>query len=55
LIPSIWEKEFEVYVNISNFAIESVSSQKDKRDKNKPISFISRQLSAAEKNYLVTK
>jgi hypothetical protein len=48
-------KDFEVYVDASNFAIGSVKSQKDKKGKDRSIYFTSRQLSAAERNYLVTE
>jgi hypothetical protein len=55
LIPPNWEKDFEVYVDASNFAIGSVLSQKDNKGKDKPIYFTSRQLSATERNYSVTE
>ena len=55
LIPPDWNKPFEVHVDASNFAIGSVLSQKNDEGHDRPIYFSSRQLSAAEKNYLVTE
>jgi hypothetical protein len=55
LIPPNWDKDFEVYVDASNFAIRSVLSQKDEKRKDRPIYFTNRQLSAAKRNYSLTK
>jgi hypothetical protein len=55
LIAPNWDKPFEVYVDASNFSIGSVLSQKDIKGHDRPIYFASRQLRAAEKNYLVTE
>ena len=48
LILLNWDKDFEVYVDASNFAIGSILSQNDEKGKDRPIYFLSRQLSAAE-------
>ena len=54
LIPPDGTKDFDVYVDASNFAIGSVLSQKNSKG-HEPIYFSSRQLSVAEKNYSVTE
>ena len=55
LIAPNQDKPFEVYVDASSFAIGNILSQKDVKGYDRPIYFASHQLSAAEKNYLVTK
>ena len=50
-IPSNWNKEFEVYVNASNVAIENVLSQKNEKGHDTPIYFVSQQLSITKRNY----
>jgi len=45
-----WKKEFQAYVDISNFAIGSVLNQKDDKSFNHPIYFANRQLVAVEIN-----
>ena len=37
LIPSDWDKDFHIYVNVSNVSIRSNLSQKDKKGKNHQI------------------
>ena len=53
LIPPDWTKDFDVYVNASNFAIGSVLSQKNFEGYDKSIYYASRQLSASMKNYSI--
>ena len=55
LIPPNWTRDFDVYVDASNFAIGSVLSQKNSKGHDQPIYFSSWQLSAVEKNYSVTE
>ena len=55
LILLDWTKDFDVYVDASNFAIGSVLSQKNSKGHDRQIYFSSRQLSVAEKNYSVTE
>jgi hypothetical protein len=49
-----WEKEFQVYVDVSNFAIGSVLCQKDDKSFDHLIYFTNRQLVAMEINYTTT-
>jgi len=49
------EKKFRVYVDVFNFAISSVLSQKDDKSFDCPIYFASRQLTVVEINYTTTK
>ena len=55
IISPDWSKPFEVHIDASNFAIGSVLSQKNNEGHDRPIYFFSRQLSGAEKNYLITE
>jgi len=55
LVAPNWKKEFQVYVNVSNFVIGSVLSQKDDKSFDHPIYFASRQLTVVKINYTTTK
>ena len=54
LIPSNWSKAFYVLVDVLLFSIGLVLSQLDDQQKDHPISFASRQLSATEVKYSCT-
>ncbi len=53
-MPLDW-KEFQVYVDASNFTIGSVLSKKDDKSFDHPIYFASRQLGATKINCTTTK
>jgi hypothetical protein len=42
LVTPNWEKDFEVYVDISSVAIGAILSQKDDKGHDHPIYFVSR-------------
>ena len=46
-----WKKEFHVYVDMSCIALGVVLKQGNEGDLDHPISFVSKKLSKAEKNY----
>lgn len=50
-----WQKEFNVHVDASSIALGTILSQEGAGDINHSISFSSRKLSKAEKNYTTTK
>jgi hypothetical protein len=55
LVALDWRKKFQAYVDVSNFAIGSVSSQKDNKSFDHPIYFASRQLMVVEINSSIIK
>jgi hypothetical protein len=55
LVAPNWKNKFQVYVDVSNFAISSVLSQKDDNSFDHPIYFASMQLMVVEINYTTTK
>ena len=55
LIPSNWTKDFDDYIDASNFAIGNVLSQKNSEGDDIPCYFANRQFSFVEKNYLDSK
>lgn len=46
-----WNKEFHVHVDVSCIALRVVLSQPSEEEIDHPITFVSRKLSKAEKNY----
>lgn len=50
-----FSKEFQLTTDASNYGIGAVLSQKDSEGLDRPISFISKALNSAEKNYSVTE
>jgi hypothetical protein len=55
LVAQDWKKKFQVYVDVSNFAIGSVLSQKDNKSFDHPIYFASKQLTIVKINSITTK
>jgi hypothetical protein len=55
LVVPDWKKKFQVYVDVSNFAIGNAFSQKDDKSFDHPIYFASRHLTIIENNYTITK
>ena len=51
LVTSDLDKEMRVEVNILNFVIDGVSSIKYEDEKWKPVTYISKSLNEAERNY----
>ena len=51
LRPPDWTKPFHVHIDASNFAIGYILAQPYKGNMDLPISYASRQLNSAEKNY----
>ena len=50
-----WNKVFHVHIDASNFAIGCILAQLGEHNMDFPISYASRQLNSAEKNYTTTK
>ena len=50
-----WNKVFHVHIDASNFAIGCILAQPSKHNMDFPISYASRQLNSAEKNYTTTE
>ena len=50
-----WEKVFHVHIDASNFAIGCILAQPGEQNMDFPVSYASRQLNSAEKNYTTTE
>ena len=50
-----WEKIFHVHIDASNFAIGCILAQPGEQNMDFPVSYASRQLNNAEKNYTTTE
>ena len=50
-----WNKEFHVHVDASSISLGIILAQSSKCNIDNPISFTSRKLSTAEKNYTTTE
>ena len=50
-----WNVIFHVHIDASNFAIGDILAQEGEKNMDFPISYASRQLNSAEKNYTTTK
>jgi hypothetical protein len=55
LVAPRWDMEFHVYTYVSNLAVEAMLAQNPTRKYDQPITYASRLLNNAEKNYTTTE